>query len=1040
MAIYTDRVVTVNGNSAKMDTDLYIYKGNKNIEIHITIIEKLFKFKSDNMVERYTPSHAYVTALNPDGVEIFMGLGEVIDGIIVVTITADMIDEDVEVGDYTFVIDLYDEEGDALLTLPPIEKQLHVLERITSLADGVKLSFDDETGNLSVLSDHSYDDATNDLSISGYISNTKCIKTINGIPLSDELVRAQLQELITDIENSAYITNSELEAKGYLTEHQDISNKADKNEIPTNVSQLTNDSEFIDKTYVDNAVNGKADKDEVPTKTSQLTNDADFATKEYVNANAGGAVDLSSYATKDEVNAKADKTSVPTKVSQLTNDANYATKDYVDSHSGEGGGSDVIFTTTEPAHDDIPKVFLTGELPHDKNEVQMQIEYISLTKRFSGYVAIKGQGKTAMTFPKKNYNIKIFEDETMKTKSKHDFKGWGAQNKFTIKANYVDPYHIRNLAGAKLGHDMVESRPDSNFRNELLNNTPHNGTVDGFPIKLYVNGEFYGLYTWNTPKDSWTWGMNDENPNHALICADSNGDADVPHPCKFSQLWTSEYEWEVEHGIFDDKLRASFNRCINFVMNATDEEFRRDIDQYFDLYSLLDYYCFSYLCMHYDGLANNIMMATYDGIVWGACLYDTDGCFGVSPLGNALSGERTPCPEEYIARDSLLWPRIEKCFGEELGNRYFALRAGALSDGNIITALESVYDVVDDRLYGLDRKKWPGLPGVDTIGIEEIESYMKNRAKYVDECMLGILLSVKDVTLNTTYLELGAGSSLPNLLSGVEYTNVQNTITFNTLNLDPGTYLLTNINGGKFYNLGATINGSTIPVTPDTSANVIVIPKTGGPLICRADYGGTLDLSKLALYEYQYEAGTMVISVERSSGMLDTNTGDIIPSDYNAYIRFELDPSKQYALYTNADNMIGSEAVSILGRNNGRFVIVSDAMNNPQNLVDKPFVITGCDSLIVGTSTFAYADIAAIFVREVQFDNLQSYTLRATLTPNNATVRGLIWTSNSEIVTLNPYDLNCSVVVNGTGSCTVTCTSDDVTNGTISATCTVIIR
>lgn len=44
---------------------------------------------------------------------------------------------------------------------------------------------------------------------------------------------------------SEYVTESELNAKGYLTEHQDISNKADKSEIPTKTSQLTNDSNFL---------------------------------------------------------------------------------------------------------------------------------------------------------------------------------------------------------------------------------------------------------------------------------------------------------------------------------------------------------------------------------------------------------------------------------------------------------------------------------------------------------------------------------------------------------------------------------------------------------------------------------------------------------------------------------------------------------------------------------------------------------------------------------------------------------------------------
>lgn len=42
-----------------------------------------------------------------------------------------------------------------------------------------------------------------------------------------------------------YASKSWVEGKGYLTQHQDISSKADKSEIPTKVSDLSNDSEFI---------------------------------------------------------------------------------------------------------------------------------------------------------------------------------------------------------------------------------------------------------------------------------------------------------------------------------------------------------------------------------------------------------------------------------------------------------------------------------------------------------------------------------------------------------------------------------------------------------------------------------------------------------------------------------------------------------------------------------------------------------------------------------------------------------------------------
>ena len=46
-------------------------------------------------------------------------------------------------------------------------------------------------------------------------------------------------------EHSEYVTDDELNAKGYLTQHQDLSSYAKKTELPTKTSQLANDNGFI---------------------------------------------------------------------------------------------------------------------------------------------------------------------------------------------------------------------------------------------------------------------------------------------------------------------------------------------------------------------------------------------------------------------------------------------------------------------------------------------------------------------------------------------------------------------------------------------------------------------------------------------------------------------------------------------------------------------------------------------------------------------------------------------------------------------------
>ena len=130
---------------------------------------------------------------------------------------------------------------------------------------------------------------------------------------------------LTGYATKTFVTNKieeaslggEVDLSGYATK-VDLNTKADKTAIPTKVSQLTNDKGYlisIPSEYV----------------TETELSDKGYATETYVQNKiaeaslSGGEVDLSGYATKDDLNTKADKTAIPTKVSQLTNDKGYLT-------------------------------------------------------------------------------------------------------------------------------------------------------------------------------------------------------------------------------------------------------------------------------------------------------------------------------------------------------------------------------------------------------------------------------------------------------------------------------------------------------------------------------------------------------------------------------------------------------------------------------------------------------------------------------------------------------------------------------------------
>lgn len=588
-----------------------------------------------------------------------------------------------------------------------------------------------------------------------------------------------------EVDLSAYATKAELNTKADKTHtHNELHSHSNKTVLDGITSSKVN--EWDNKSTFNGDYNSLTNKPAIPSIEGLATEN--YVQEKIAEASLnGGDVDLSGYATKEELSNKSDKTHNHS-YNDLTDKPTipsldgYATESFVtqkiaEASFGDTEGSPVVLI--EPSDNDVPKLFFTGTFPTTKDSTTMEFEYVSKTKRFKGYVDIKCQGTTSMGFPKKNFTIKLYEDEEKTIKMTQNFKKWGEQTKFCLKANYVDTTHTRNISGARVAYDMIESRPDSEFKTYLAT-SPRNGVIDGFPIKVFNNGMFYGIYTLNIPKDEWMFGMDKDNPNHMVLCAEenNNGNMSANGTCQFRALWTNSNNshWSVEVGTLTDEMRNSFNNAIRHVMNTTDEQFVADMDKCFDVDSLVDYFCFSYFMCHLDGLAKNMLMVTYDGVHWGASLYDMDTIYGAWYDGTRFVAHDYKCPEQYQENNSLLWQRLSKNFSQKIQDRYFELRKGALSLGNVVSHVENIYDLLSDRDLTEERNKWTGLPSVNANTIPRFREYMNKRCSYVDAKMLDFVeIPCTKLTLNTDTLIFTDGNS-QKLIATVEPSNTTQSI------------------------------------------------------------------------------------------------------------------------------------------------------------------------------------------------------------------------------------------------------------------------
>ena len=387
----------------------------------------------------------------------------------------------------------------------------------------------------------------------------------------------------------------------------------------------------------------------------------------------------------------------------------------------------------EPANDDIPTIFISGSIPDSKSYVAGELEYVSKTTKFHAYTYIKLQGNSTLRLPKKNYTVNLYSDENRNVRLNKEFKNWGFHNNFVLKADYNDILHARNVVGAKLWSKVVQSRSDYDTLPEELKNSPNHGAIDGFPVRVYVNGTYNGLYTWAIPKCDWMVGMDSTNANHVLLSAEFNDNGDVNYqynPCNFNTLWDGNKNYfDVEVGKNSPELVSSLNAVIEAIINNDSVA----LEQSLDIKSAIDYFIFQEIILGTDGLAKNMLLATYDMTKWHLSAYDMDSTFDLDWNGEILEYYDSDMPySPYNNRYSALLGYIRSIYSHAYVERYTELRKSVLSYSSIIEEFEKYIGVYSEDVYIQDTAIYPDIPSVTSNTLKSLRNFVRDRLEYLD--------------------------------------------------------------------------------------------------------------------------------------------------------------------------------------------------------------------------------------------------------------------------------------------------------------------
>lgn len=162
---------------------------------------------------------------------------------------------------------------------------------------------------------------------------------------------------------------------------------------------------------------------------------------------------------------------------------------------------------------------------------------------------IGGQGRSSMAMLKKNIAIDLFDGDTGGDAFSVKFGNWVPQDSFHLKGYYTDTFKGVNVVAYQLMDEVMMSRGVENdrpYKQHLLQSSFTKSTVsqslnsearcipDGFPVAVYQNNVFYGLFVWQLKKHRDNYAQVKDETSHIQV--------DSATIFNFNISWMNNYE------------------------------------------------------------------------------------------------------------------------------------------------------------------------------------------------------------------------------------------------------------------------------------------------------------------------------------------------------------------------------------------------------------------------------------------------------------------------------------------------------------------
>lgn len=368
-------------------------------------------------------------------------------------------------------------------------------------------------------------------------------------------------------------------------------------------------------------------------------------------------------------------------------------------------------------------------------------------RKVTGFLKYAMQGDSSRKYPKKNLKIKLFKDaETNQKLNLRPKATWDENNKFNLKANYIDATQARNLVNSKIFAQATAITPLNFDSQSNLLKSQNLGQMEGFPVELYFDGHYYGLMTFNIKKDEKPYGLDSKDINNEAIEFE---DSCSGLSSKNDQLDGINYE-TIIHDQASEQLKTNFHNLVVFINTASDQDFKAKLGNYIDVKSVFNCILWGLYSSMWDFVKKSMILLTWDsGKTWYLTLYDMDSTWNLFWDGSKLTTEDVfdfSKPDKVLVSwGSNLYNRVYSLFKPELQAQYKCLRSNVWRNNQIINAFKEFIDNIPEEAYERDQAKWTDIPSKEITDFAQIQQSVIERGNAMDDFMEKLVPTVDPI-------------------------------------------------------------------------------------------------------------------------------------------------------------------------------------------------------------------------------------------------------------------------------------------------------